>query len=447
MGRPRIRPLGVAMAALLLLGPLVVLEVGVRLLIESDRLPEATSSQELTDVGLANLARSGRPDILVLGNSAIRNGLQPDVLEALIAEAGGGEVRVQGIAQGAMSLEAQELLVRALAERGQLPSTVLVGLTAGTLNGSLDDAEGQAEDWFTASELGQLWSGCAGLAWPEVSDCRLGELSALWRWRGRPDRLVSAALRGMPTTFDHDGRVLQENGWASEEPATARRLREQLPGTLERLPALGDGAGGRRGALQRPRRRAAGPGGQRRGLRAALLAAPDRGAAGRRPGLAGAAARGLRGPGGVGGPGHQRRGGLRPVVGAGLAARPAPPQPRGRRAGHQAALGACPASGRPCWRASPALPDGDRATRRARDHASAAPRGQVPNALDEAAEERVDVRVHRDGHVGLAGPRHVASRRPSRRSSSGLPARPRRRGPPCVPGTGRGRRPPPGHRG
>ena len=35
MGRPRIRPLAVAMAALLLLGPLVVLEVGVRLLIES----------------------------------------------------------------------------------------------------------------------------------------------------------------------------------------------------------------------------------------------------------------------------------------------------------------------------------------------------------------------------------------------------------------------------
>jgi hypothetical protein len=44
----------------------------------------------------------------------------------------------------------------------------------------------------------------------------------------------------MPTTFDHDGRVLQENGWASEEPATARRLREQLPGTLERLPPLGE---------------------------------------------------------------------------------------------------------------------------------------------------------------------------------------------------------------
>jgi hypothetical protein len=240
MGRPRIRPLAVATAALLLLGPLVMLEVGVRLLIESDRLPEATSSQELTDVGLANLARSGSPDILVLGNSAIRNGLQPDVLETLIAEAGGGVVRVQGIAQGAMSLEAQQLLVRALAERGLLPSTVLVGLTAGTLNGSLDDAEGQAEDWFTASELGQLWSDCAAVSWPEASDCRLGEVSALWRWRGRPDRLVSAALRAMPTTFDHDGRVLQENGWASEEPATARRLREQLPGTLERLPPLGE---------------------------------------------------------------------------------------------------------------------------------------------------------------------------------------------------------------
>ena len=147
---------------------------------------------------------------------------------------------MQGIAQGAMSLEAQELLVRALAERGQLPSTVLVGLTAGTLNGSLDDAEGQAEDWFTASELGQLWSGCAGLAWPEVSDCRLGELSALWRWRGRPDRLRLGGAAG----HAHDLRPRRARPAGErvglEEPATARRLREQLPGTLERLPPLGE---------------------------------------------------------------------------------------------------------------------------------------------------------------------------------------------------------------
>jgi hypothetical protein len=239
MARTRIRPLSVVLAALLLLGPLVALEAGVRVLIATDRLPEATTSQELTDVALADLARGGRPDILVLGNSAIRNGLQPDVLEGLIAEAGGGVVRVQGIAQGALSLEAQLLIVRALAERGLLPSTVLVGLTAGTLNGSLDDAEGQAADWFTASELGQLWSDCAGVAWPELSDCRLAQASALWRWRGRAERVLSAALRGVPTTYDQDGRVLQENGWAAEEPATGRRLREQLPGTLERLPAFG----------------------------------------------------------------------------------------------------------------------------------------------------------------------------------------------------------------
>jgi hypothetical protein len=87
--------------------------------------------------------------------------------------------------------------------------------------------------------VGQLWRGLAALSWPESSASRLGALAALRRAAGRPDRLVSAVLRDMPTTFDHDGRVLQENGWASEEPATARRLREQLPGTLERLPALG----------------------------------------------------------------------------------------------------------------------------------------------------------------------------------------------------------------
>jgi hypothetical protein len=239
MAGPRIRTLSIVSAALLLLGPLLVLEAGVRVLIATDRLPEATSSQELTDVALADLARGGRPDVLVLGNSAIRNGLQPDVLEGLIAEDGGRVVHAQGIAQGALSLEAQLLLVRALAQRGLLPSTVLVGLTAGTLNGSLDDAEGQAADWFTASELGQLWNDCAGVAWLELADCRLAQVSALWRWRGRADRVLSAALRGVPTTYDQDGRILQENGWAAEEPATGRRLREQLPGTLQRLPPFG----------------------------------------------------------------------------------------------------------------------------------------------------------------------------------------------------------------
>lgn len=236
---PAIRPLAIALAAVLLLGPVVALEGITRLLIDSGRLPVASSSQELTDVALANLERLGRPDVLVLGNSAIRNGLQPDVLEELIHEETGRPVRVQGIAQGAMSLDAQRLLVRSLAERGLLPRTVLVGLTAGTLNGSLDDADGQAADWFTSSELGRLWSGCQDVSWPAAADCLLGQASALWRWRGRPDRLLEASLEGLPTTFDHDGRLLQENGWASETPATARRLREQLPGTLERLPPLG----------------------------------------------------------------------------------------------------------------------------------------------------------------------------------------------------------------
>lgn len=233
-----IRPLGAALAAMLLLGPTIALEGVTRLLIDSGRLPVATSSQELTDVALANLQRLGRPDILVLGNSAIRNGLQPDVLEALIHEETGRSVRVQGIAQGAMSLDAQRLLVRSLADHGLLPGTVLVGLTAGTLNGSLDDADGQAADWFTSSELGWLWSGCQDVSWPVATDCLLGQASALWRWRGRPDRLLSAIEGSPPTTFDHGGRLLQENGWAAETPATARRLREQLPGTLARLPPL-----------------------------------------------------------------------------------------------------------------------------------------------------------------------------------------------------------------
>ena len=110
--RLHIRPLAIVLAGALLLGPTLALEVGTRLLIDRDRLPVATSSQLLTDIALSNLEHLGKPDVLVVGTSATRDGLQPDVLEDLIREASGRDVRVQGIAQGGMSLEAQRLGAR-----------------------------------------------------------------------------------------------------------------------------------------------------------------------------------------------------------------------------------------------------------------------------------------------------------------------------------------------
>jgi hypothetical protein len=64
---------------------------------------------------------------------------------------------------------------------------------------------------------------------------RLREASALWRWRGHPDVLVRSTTDGMPTSIKHRGRALKENGWTSQAPANARKLRKELPKTLKRL--------------------------------------------------------------------------------------------------------------------------------------------------------------------------------------------------------------------
>ncbi len=229
-----IKPISVLLAAIVLLTPSAVAEVGTRALIESGRLPIAPSTDQLADVGLANLMRLGKPDILILGTSAVRNGIQPDVLEQLIAEETGQEVHVQGIAQSAMSLKAQRLLVKGLAALDLLPDTVITGLTPVSLTGDHRDG-----DWFLGSPLGQLWGGCGDTlddADVEATlDCWLGQNSAVWRWRGHPDRLAQAARDGMPASIVKKGRQLHENGWTSEKPSTRKELRKQLPRTLRRL--------------------------------------------------------------------------------------------------------------------------------------------------------------------------------------------------------------------
>jgi hypothetical protein len=90
-------------------------------------------------------------------------------------------------------------------------------------------------DWFVHSELGHAWGGCADVDILRLADCWLGQVSALWRWRGRPDRLAESAVSGMPTTYDHQGRIIEENGWAWERSATRHRLARVVPETLDML--------------------------------------------------------------------------------------------------------------------------------------------------------------------------------------------------------------------
>ena len=227
-----IRPTTIILAAILLLGPLLVAELGVRALIDTGRLPSAPSSSDFADVSLANARRLGQPNVLLVGASTVRNALKPATLERLIEDETGLEVHVQSVAQGGVSMATQLLLVRALAEDGLLPQTVIIGVSPVSLVGGFPP-EG---DWLARSELGRQWSGCTsdGLA-PQSLDCALGRVSALWRWRGRAEQVTQALGAGMPTTFTDRGRTLKPDGWVATRPSTGERLIEQLPRALERM--------------------------------------------------------------------------------------------------------------------------------------------------------------------------------------------------------------------
>ncbi len=219
-------------AAVLLLGPVVVLELGVRALTDEGRLPIAPSSSADTDVSLANLVRRGRPDVLILGSSSTRAGIKPATLERRIRETTGARVRVQNVAQGGLSLEAQRLIVQELATRDLLPDVLVTGLTPVALGGRHG-----ADDWFLQGELGRLWSGCAGLSFgAEWLDCQVARISTVWRWRGRPGRIAEAIVNGMPTTLGDDDRLLLENGWLSNAPSDAQRLDVRIKEALGSVP-------------------------------------------------------------------------------------------------------------------------------------------------------------------------------------------------------------------
>ncbi len=225
-----IRPTVVLIAAVLLLGPLLVLELGARSLIETGRLPTAPSTSLEADISIANLERMGRPDVLVLGNSSMHNALSPDVLEKLVETETGQRIRVHNLALGGLVHDDQRVLVKGLAERDLLPDTVIIGLTPTSMTGRWD-----REGWLAASELGRAWSGCADLEGYEQWSCRLGQRSALWRWRGYPERLTAAMTEPLPTTISGSDREVFENGWVSARPATRKRLERLLSPTVERL--------------------------------------------------------------------------------------------------------------------------------------------------------------------------------------------------------------------
>ena len=222
--------LAILLVAAASLGPLLAAEVGVRILIEIGRLPEAPARTEVVEVTVENLERLGAPDVLIVGTSVARDGIDPQTLQRLLARSD-VEATVQSMAVAGVNLPDQHIIIRGLADRGLLPRVAVLGLSSVTL--TADQGE---PGWFSATALGRLWDGCqAGSEWDALVDCGLSQVSALWRWRGRLERIVEGVVRGTPRRLKVGTTILRPDGFLAVAPRRPKKLARLLPKTVERL--------------------------------------------------------------------------------------------------------------------------------------------------------------------------------------------------------------------
>jgi len=217
-----------ALIALLVLAPLLVAEAGVRVLIATGRLPMAAAHLEDFEVTWANLDRLGSAEILVLGDSLSQQGIDPAALGSMVGRDLGRPVVAFDAASSGGSFGVSRALVLQLAREKRLPKVAIVGVSPVSLA-----SDTTYRDVFAHTSLGQIFNDCAlASSASALIDCRFGEVSALWRWRGQPARIASAVLRGQPTTLRTRGFLLRRDGFREGPPATSKSLAAQLPVAL-----------------------------------------------------------------------------------------------------------------------------------------------------------------------------------------------------------------------
>jgi hypothetical protein len=88
---------------------------------------------------------------------------------------------------------------------------------------------------LVASRYGQYLSGCRSSPDPVATvDCLLGQASTLWRWRGQVERVVQAAMDGVPREWVDGPRTRRRDGFLAEGGRTAEWLERQLRPTMRR---------------------------------------------------------------------------------------------------------------------------------------------------------------------------------------------------------------------
>lgn len=221
----------VALALLLMLLPIAGLEMGVRALIAGHRIPVALSHFRDFEISWTNLDRLGQVDVLILGDSVAQQGLFPRVIQDRLSAELGRPLTVFNMASAAGTLGINLAVSRQLAAEGRLPRVVLLGVQPGLLRG---DATFER---FGATPMGQLFTAC-GAPGPLESmfSCRLGQVSALWRWRGHADFLVRSLVGGMQRTVTRRGLTLRQDGFRSGRGLSDKQLLLQLAQHLKNRP-------------------------------------------------------------------------------------------------------------------------------------------------------------------------------------------------------------------
>jgi hypothetical protein len=214
----------ILLVVLLLLTPLLALEVGVRLLVATHRLPVAPAHTREFEVTWTNLSRGAAPDVLILGDSVSQQGIEPTVLGRRAGRALGETVSVFNAASPGGTVSVNRVLVEQLAREGRLPRVAIVGIYPGTLKNDLTYTE-----FFGRSPMGGIFGDCELEATLEGTlACRLNGLSLAWRWRGQLDRIATSLVDPVPLRMHSGGLRLRQDGFREGRGVPLSRLDAQL---------------------------------------------------------------------------------------------------------------------------------------------------------------------------------------------------------------------------
>jgi hypothetical protein len=215
----------IATIAFLLAAPLITLELGVRLLILTDRLPVAAAHTPEFEITWENLSKLGTADVLILGDSVSQQGIEPAELERLLRPER-GEVTVFNAASGGAGVGVSWSIVQQLAREDRLPRVVLLGIQPGSVRN-----DSNFREKFGLTPMGSLFSDCERVSgYEDRLDCGFAAISAAWRWRGHLDRVLGALQRTVPSQITSGGLRLRKDGFREGRGVSMTRLSEQLDG-------------------------------------------------------------------------------------------------------------------------------------------------------------------------------------------------------------------------